>query len=226
MATVGEVNRAREIYSAINAGATASGDRASASEEVQNRFLKLLVTQLQNQDPLNPLDNAAVTTQISQINTVTGIERLNATLDKLLTTYSDSQAMQAANLIGKRVLVPGSTLRLLDGAAAGGVRLDDKADKVTVSIVDASGRIVQSQNLGAHEAGLLSFVWDGKTDGGATAPSGRYAFNVTATYAGEKVKAEALQVGTVSALVRDVDQFLLDLGELGRVGFDALQEIL
>jgi flagellar basal-body rod modification protein FlgD len=75
---------------------------------VQNRFLKLLVTQLQNQDPLNPLDNAAVTTQLSQINTVTGIERLNATLETLLNTFNDGQAMQAAALIGKSVLVAGS----------------------------------------------------------------------------------------------------------------------
>jgi len=227
MATTEAVSSARDIFAALNAGAAAgTTTRASTSEEVQNRFLKLLVTQLQNQDPLNPLDNAAVTTQISQINTVTGIERLNATLDNLLATFADGQAMQAANLIGKNVLVAGSALRLHDGAAHGGVRLEGAADKVTLSIVDAAGRVVQSQNLGAHQAGLVSFVWDGKTDAGTAVPDGKYSFAVSALRGNEKVNAEALQVGTVSALVRDKNQFLLDLGELGRVLFDKVQEIL
>jgi flagellar basal-body rod modification protein FlgD len=112
----------------------------ATGEEVQNRFLKLLVTQLQNQDPLNPLDNAAVTTQISQINTVTGIERLNATLETLLNTFNDGQAMQAAALIGKSVLVAGSGLSLANGQAGGGVNLAGPADSVTLKILDAAGK--------------------------------------------------------------------------------------
>lgn len=227
MATVAPSTSASDIFAAINAQSrSGAAESASASEAVQNRFLTLLVTQLKNQDPLNPLDNAAVTTQISQINTVTGIERLNATLETLLGTYTDGQAMQAAGLIGKEVLVAGSRLSLAGGTANGGVNLSEPADSVKLTILDAAGRVVQSQKLGAHEAGSFNFVWDGKTDTGASAPDGKYSFAVEATRGGEKVPAETLQIGTVSALVRDKNRFQLDLGELGRVDFDKVQTIL
>jgi flagellar basal-body rod modification protein FlgD len=177
---------------------------------VQNRFLKLLVTQLKNQDPLNPLDNAAVTTQISQINTVTGIEKLNATLETLLNTYNEGQAMQAAGLIGKSVMVAGSKLALADGEAIGGVNLAGAADSVKLTILDAAGKVVQSQALGAREAGSFAFEWDGKTDAGSIAPAGNYTFKVDAVRGGEKVAAEALQIGTVSALVKGKAAFSLN----------------
>ena len=227
MATVGATSSASDVFALLNSksGAGAS-DAMSTSEEVQNRFLKLLVTQLKNQDPLNPLDNAAVTSQISQISTVTGIEKLNTTLDTLLNTFNDGQSMQAAGLLGKSVLVAGSQLALTAGTARGGVNLGGPADSVKLSILDAAGRVVQSQELGGHEAGNFSFVWDGKSDSGAAVPDGKYSFVVNAVRGGDKVPAETLQVGTVSALVRDKNQFQLDLGVLGRVDFDKVQQIL
>lgn len=227
MATVGATSSTSDVFALLNskAGAGAS-DAMSTSEEVQNRFLKLLVTQLKNQDPLNPLDNAAVTSQISQISTVTGIEKLNTTLETLLNTFSEGQSMQAAGLLGKSVLVAGSQLALTAGTASGGVNLGGPADSVKLSIMDAAGRVVQSQELGGHEAGNFSFVWDGKSDSGAAVPDGKYSFVVNAVRGGEKVPAETLQVGTVSALVRDKNQFQLDLGVLGKVDFDKVQQIL
>lgn len=227
MATVGATSSASDVFALLNSksGAGAS-DAMSTSEEVQNRFLKLLVTQLKNQDPLNPLDNAAVTSQISQISTVTGIEKLNTTLETLLNTFSEGQSMQAAGLLGKSVLVAGSQLALTAGTASGGVNLGGPADSVKLSILDAAGRVVQSQELGGHEAGNFSFVWDGKSDSGAAVPDGKYSFVVNAVRGDEKVPAETLQVGTVYALVRDKNQFQLDLGVLGKVDFDKVQQIL
>jgi flagellar basal-body rod modification protein FlgD len=224
MAAVQPSNSPSDTFAALNAQAKAGA--ASTSEEVQNRFLKLLVTQLKNQDPLNPLDNAAVTTQMSQINTVTGIERLNETLQTLLSTYNEGQAMQAAGLIGKSVLVAGSRLVLADGKAGGGANLAGPADNVTLTIVDAAGKVVQNQTIGARDAGIFDFVWDGKTDAGAVAPPGTYSFTVNAVRGGEKVTAETLQVGTVSALVRGKSGFQLELGGQGRVDFDKVQQIL
>lgn len=215
---------AASVYERLNAKSSASA--ADATTEMSDRFLKLLVTQLKNQDPLNPLDNAAVTTQMSQINTVTGIEKLNATLANLLSSYQDSEAMQAAGLIGKDVLVPGSTLSLSGGTAVGGVNLGGPADNVTVTILDAAGKVVQSQSLGARAAGSFSFAWDGKTDAGGSAAPGNYRFTVSAVRGTDKVAAESLQIGTVSALVRGTDGFQLDLAGLGRVAFDKVQQIL
>lgn len=227
MASVQSSNSASETFAALNAQAKgASGASTSTSEEVQNRFLKLLVTQLKNQDPLNPLDNAAVTTQVSQISTVTGIEKLNTTLEALLGTYNEAQAMQAAGLIGKNVLVPGSRLLLANGSAAGGVSLAGPADRVTVKVLDATGSIVQSQDLGARDAGSFSFVWDGRNDAGRVVPPGNYSFTVNAVRGSDKVASEALQLGTVSALVRGAGGFELDLAGVGRVDFAQVQQIL
>jgi len=227
MASVQASNSASDIFAALNAQATAASSAGgSTSAAVQDRFLQLLITQLKNQDPLNPLDNAAVTTQISQINTVAGIERLNATLETLLGAYGESQAMQAAALIGKDVLVGGSGLVLAGGEARGGVSLGAPVDRVVLTVLDGAGRPVQKQVLGAHGAGSFSFVWDGRTDTGAVAPPGNYRFTVVAERAGEKVEATALQLGTVSALIRDKSgSFQLDLGGLGRVNFDQVQQV-
>ncbi|WP_313952740.1 flagellar hook assembly protein FlgD [Accumulibacter sp.] len=227
MAAVQPSTSGNDYLASLNTQAKAGTNQlVSTSEEVQNRFLKLLVTQLKNQDPLNPLDNAAVTSQISQISTVTGIEKLNTTLETLLGTYNDGQAVQAAALIGKSVLVAGSGLSLANGVANGGVNLSAPADNVTLSILGANGNVLQSQSLGARDAGSFAFTWDGMTDGGVVAPPGSYSFAVSAVRGNEPVSAEALQIGTVNALVKDKGAFQLDLGGLGRVGIHQVQQIL
>lgn len=228
MATVQSNTSSSDVFAAINAAgkksSTATG--ASTTQESQDRFLKLLVTQLKNQDPLNPMDNAQVTTQLAQINTVTGIDKLNTTLGTLLESFSSSQAIQSAGMIGKNVLVAGSQLSLAQGQSFGGVKLAGAADQVSLKILDASGNVLQTQNFGARPAGTFDFVWDGKTDTGATAPDGTYKFSVTATQGDKKVVADTLQIGTVSALVRANSGFLLDLGALGTVDFKDVQQIL
>ena len=161
-----------------------------------------------------------------RINTATGIEKLNTTLETLLSTYHETQATQAAGLIGKNVLVAGSKLALASGEAEGGVNLAGPADSVMLKILDAAGKTVQSQNLGARDAGSFTFTWDGKTDSGVGVPAGTYSFTVSALRGTEKVSADTLQLGTVSALVRNGATFQLDLGELGRVSLDKVQQIL
>src|SRR6188768_3619231 len=88
-----------------------------------DRFLKLLVAQMQNQDPLNPMDNAQMTSQIAQINTVGGIEKLNRTVETLLGGFYALQAQGATQLAGKDVMVTGTGLTLADGTARGGIEL-------------------------------------------------------------------------------------------------------
>jgi flagellar basal-body rod modification protein FlgD len=230
MSTVQSTTAGSDIFAKINAGSSTSTSTSSTSststQGTQDTFLKLLVTQLKNQDPLNPMDNAQVTSQLAQINTVNGIQQLNTTLGTLVSSFNDSQSMQAAALIGKTVLVPGSGLSLASGSGYGGVNLAGAADQVTVTIQDASGNVVQTESLGAHAAGTLDFSWDGKTAAGATAPDGTYKFTVTATKGGADVSATPLQIGTVSALVRSSTGFLLDLGALGTVDFKNVQQIL
>lgn len=225
MATVQSTSSSTDPFAAI--GATSkSATGAAAAEDPQDRFLKLLVTQLKNQDPLNPMDNAQMTSQLAQMSTVSGIEKLNTTLNSLVDGFANSQSMQAAGMIGKNVLVAGSQLSLSEGVAYGGINLAGAADQVKLSILNSAGQVVQTQDLGAHDAGVFNFVWDGKDDTGAAAADGVYKFSVSATQGGNKVTADSLQIGTVSALVRAKSGFLLDLGTLGTVDFNDVQQIL
>src|SRR6266581_9760134 len=102
MATTNPVTATQQLINSFNQ----AGKQSSVTENIQDRFLKLLVTQMKNQDPLNPMDNAQVTTQLAQISTVSGIDKLNATLQTMVSGFDASQSLAAANMIGRGVLVP------------------------------------------------------------------------------------------------------------------------
>ena len=225
MASTSATSSVTDPYAALNASASTTTTK-SAAEEQQDRFLMLLVTQLKNQDPLNPMDNAQMTSQMAQMSTVSGIEKLNSTLNSLVDDIGASQSMQAASMIGKGVLVPGKNLTLSNGAAYAGINLASAADQVTLKIMDSSGNVIQTEKLGAHDAGVFNIAWDGVLADGTKASDGNYTFSVEAVQGGNKVTATALQIGTVSALVRSSNGFLLDLGSLGTVDFSEVQQIL
>jgi flagellar basal-body rod modification protein FlgD len=225
MTTVDTSTTSSSILASLNSGSSGSSS-STTTEDIQNRFLTLLVAQLENQDPLNPLDNTEITSQLAQMSTVQGIEQLNTQLTSLVDSLAQTQAVQASSLIGNTVLVPGANLTLSDGEAYGGVNLSSAADQVTVSILDSSGKVVQTQTLGANEAGNVLFSWDGSTSSGETAPDGAYTFEVSASNGSSSVTAEALQLGTVSALTRTTSgSFRLDLGSLGMYDFSDVQQI-
>ncbi len=226
MATVNNTTTtsAADTFAAING--TAKKTATTTAADAESKFLTLLMAQMKNQDPLNPLDNAQVTSQLAQLNTVSGIEKLNATMAQLLSGYNESQAMQATGVIGKNVMVAGNALPLASGQAVGGALLEGAAETVTLTIKDAAGKLVQTESLGAKEAGSFYFAWDGKDSTGTVLKDGSYTFAVDATSAGNKVPASAMQIGTVSAVVRSKDGFLLDLGALGEVAFKDVQQIL
>jgi flagellar basal-body rod modification protein FlgD len=174
---------------------------ASASAtDIQDRFLTLLVTQLKNQDPLSPMDNAQITTQLSQISTVSGIDKLNSTVASLATALAASQTMASAAMIGRQVLAPGSTLTLTAGRAAGAFELSEPADQVRIAILGPAGDVVRRLELGATGTGLKSFAWDGVAQSGAAAKDGAYGFRVEAVRAGQPVGATTYLTGTVSGV--------------------------
>lgn len=223
MTTAVDSTQSSSILAALNSGSSSSA--TTSSEDIQNRFLTLLVAQLENQDPLNPLENSELTSQLAQMSTVQGIEQLNTTLDSLVNSLADTQALQAAALIGKTVLVSGSSLTLSGGEAFGGVTLANAADTVTVQIYDAAGNLVQTQSIGPAEAGNLLFSWDGAT-GSGTAADGAYSFKVSASNGGQSVEAQAMQLGTVLALTRaSSGGFVLDLGTMGQYDFGEVQQV-
>ena len=218
------------IQSTSTASSAASGTSGTSSNSTaaaqQDRFLKLLVAQLKNQDPLNPMDNAQMTSQMAQMSTVEGVEKLNATVNSLVDSLGTSQSIGASALIGKSVMVPGTQLSLIKGTAYGGINLAKAADNVKIHILDSTGKEIQVEQLGAQEAGVLNFAWDGKTSDGTTVADGTYKFKVEATQGGSSVTVDPLQIGMVSALVRSNGGFLLDLGSLGTFDFKNVQQVL
>src|SRR3569623_563620 len=143
MTTIQDNAVSASLLATMNPSTSTAATATSDAQAAQDRFMTLLVTQMKNQDPLNPLDNAQVTSQLAQLSTVTGIDKLNTTLEALQGSYQTSQSLQAAGMIGHGVLVPGSTTTLSNGAAALGIELTSPADQVTVTIRDAVGNALR-----------------------------------------------------------------------------------
>jgi flagellar basal-body rod modification protein FlgD len=209
--------------SPLNTAAPVAQDSTASSED---RFLKLLIAQMQNQDPLNPMDNAQVTSQMAQISTVKGIESLNSTLTSLLGGFNAAQPLQAASLVGHAVLAPGSSLILKDGEAQGGAVLTQSVDSLTVTIKDSSGRVLHTKDLGPQREGTVRFAWDGSTDSGAAAANGIYQFSVSGQAGGQKVTADALAVGQVVSVTPGDKGVTLTLGGLGDYSLAQIKQIL
>ena len=205
--------------------------RASTSSttttDAQSKFLTLLTEQLKNQDPLNPMDNAQMTSQLAQISTVDGIEKLNTTLTSMLSNSQSNDVLQAAALVGQGVMVSGSGLTLASSKAYGGFELPSAADKVSVSIKDASGTEVRKMELGAYDAGVHNFAWDGLSNSGAQAVDGKYTMTVTATRGDTTLKPTALQLGTVNSVLRTSSGSVsLDVGTGTLVSLSDIKQIL
>ena len=207
------------------AGAAQTAAAKAADPGSEDRFLKLLVAQLKNQDPLSPMDNAQVTSQMAQISTVSGIDKLNATLQAMTGSMAATQPVQAAGLVGHKVLVPGSSLALADGAAAAGFSLGQPVDQLTVIIRDSIGGVLHQVNLGAQKAGMQTFAWDGVADNGQMAVNGTYTFEVSGMAAGKKVAAQTLVLGRVDAVRPDKDGVKLTLGGFGDASLSDVQQI-
>ena len=203
------------VSSVSNSSATDLAAQSGNNAGAADRFLKLLVAQMQNQDPLNPMDNAQVTSQMAQINTVTGIEKLNTTVQGLNSQFVQMQALQGASLVGRDVIVPGNLMDIDEGVGQGGFELTSAADAVKVEILSASGQVVETMQLGAQSAGMHSFDWKAGT---ATNDSG-LRFRVTSTLGGTTTSATTLMRDTVDAVSTSGTGFSLELARAGSVGY-------
>ena len=187
----------------------------------QDRFLKLLVTQLQNQDPLSPMDNAQLTSQIAQINTVTGIATLNTSVQGLSSQFLQMQTLQGASLVGKNVIVPGNRVDIADGVGQGGFELATPADAVKVEVLSPAGQVLETLNIGAQSAGVHGFDWVAGTYDNAS----NLTFRVTATSGSTKLDATALMRDKVNAVSTSGSALQLELARAGTVDYSTVKAI-
>jgi len=193
------------------ANSTAKGGDSTDPAAMQDRFLKLLVAQLNNQDPMNPLDNAQMTTQMAQINTVTGLQTLNLTMQGIAEQISAMQALQGMTMVGRSVLCEGDTLALEDGSGQGAFVLPGAASEVKVEIVTAGGKVLDSLELGAQGQGQHSFTWDASKITADTAKMGELHFRVVASGNDGPMAAVPLMHAKVTATGMDAGALTLTL---------------
>ncbi len=196
-----------------------------ATTEASDRFLKLLVTQLQNQDPMNPMENAELTTQLAQMSTVEGINKMNTSLDGLLAQYKANQVLQGASLVGRQVLAEGDSLQLGSSGAAGAVELDGAADSVQIKVYGSNGTLMQTLDLGEQDAGLVRFVWDGTDANGEAQTLGDYTFTATANAADVPVAVTQYTLGSVLSVSLNENDMDVEIDGLGERGLNQIRQI-
>ena len=202
-------------------GSSGAAEKTDATSQ-QDRFLKLLVAQLNNQDPMNPMDNAQLTSQTAQISTVSGIEQLNTNLLALGKQFTAMQAVQSTTMIGHDVLTSGNRLEISQGQGRGGMELASAADKVSVQIFSAGGQLVDTLELGSMAAGRQEFAWDASQYSGASALN----FKVTASNAGQGVAASALARDTISSFGTDGSAMSFALKSGAIVRYEQIKAVL
>ncbi|WP_207005262.1 flagellar hook assembly protein FlgD [Trinickia mobilis] len=208
--TIGSANSVlQNLISTVN-GTTGSSSSASANSSsnstsassLQSTFLQLLVTQLQNQDPTNPMDSSQMTSQLAEINTVSGISQLNTTLTSLASQLTAQQQTQSASLIGATVLAPGNAVSVSSGAATPiGVTLTGAATNVQINVMNSGGQIVNTINLGKQAAGTVPVEWTPVDASGNTLPNGVYTISATATINGSSATPATLTGATIAGVV-------------------------
>lgn len=219
-----------QIGSELASLGLAASPQADTSKELgADDFLKLMLTQFQNQDPLKPLDNGDFIGQLAQFGTVTGLTELRQDFGALAGSLVSNQALQASSLLGREVLVNRSAASLTAGGTIGAaVELAAPAEQVRVQVMNPAGDIVRTLVLGPQPAGLARLSWDGLTDGGAAAPEGSYRFVAQAIAGGgTQSSAQVLVSAPVESVTIGANQggLMLTLQGMGEVPFSAVRQI-
>lgn len=163
------------------AGATSSDPATASAQNTANfdSFLKLLTTQLANQDPLNPIDATQFTSQLAQFSQVEQQVQTNSNLKNLITAQNAGQAMTSVTMLGKLAETQGNVATLQGGSAEWDYNLSGAAASTTISIINSDGQTVRTMP-GETATGAHPLVWDGKADDGTQLPDGQYKAQVTA----------------------------------------------
>jgi flagellar basal-body rod modification protein FlgD len=213
------------MTSAVNSTSSSQGASASSSDAIgnalggnktlgQDAFMKLLVAQIQHQDPLNPQSNTEFVSQLAQFSSVEQQMGTNKLLELVSVQQKGVANTEDVQLIGKSVTVTGNALTS-DGqgyAIPGSFTLSAAATKVTINVKDATGNTVRTIDGGARGAGVAQYSWDGRNDAGTVQPAGRYTVEISAKDAkGNPVPVDQTTTGVVKSVSYDATGPLLTL---------------
>ncbi|MBB1652037.1 flagellar hook assembly protein FlgD [Delftia sp. UME58] len=202
---------------------TATSNSTTDPAAAQDRFLKLLVAQLNNQDPMNPMDNAQMTSQMAQINTVTGIQQLNKTMESMAGQFTAMQVLQGTQMIGRTVLTEGNTLGVgKEKSYTAAFDLEGPAADVKVQITTAGGELVDTVELGSGTAGRNYFTWDGSKYAG---DASQLRYTVQATNADKAVASTTLSPHAVLATGTTDGKLTLELDDGTNVAYASVKAV-
>jgi flagellar basal-body rod modification protein FlgD len=209
------------------ANATQSASAATSPQLGQEQFLSLMVAQLKNQDPMQPMQNGEFLGQMAQFGTVSGIQDLQKSFGSLASALQSNQALMASSLVGRTVLAPGNNGYLAAGSALGGaVDLPTASADVVVNVTDSSGQLVQRLDLGAQTAGTVRFAWDGRTAAGTPAMPGVYKVSAQALNGNQQYAPSTLVEARVDSVsLGGSNGLTLNLAGLGAVNLSDVKQI-
>jgi flagellar basal-body rod modification protein FlgD len=191
-------------------------------------FLKLMTTQLQNQDPLKPLDSTEFVAQLAQFGTVAGVQGMQASLGGLSSALQSSQILSGASMVGHQVLTAASQAGYSGaGSITGSVTVPAGYPQVTLQVTDAAGQVVRHMSL-SSTAGEQGFQWDGRADNGTQAAAGQYKVEVIAGGAGSNLSLQTFLVGRVASVSLDAagTGLTVNTRELGSIALGQVREII
>lgn len=213
----------------ISNASTAQAAESSKDKLGQKDFLRLMVAQLKNQDPLKPMENGDFLGQMAQFSSVTGLQDLQASFNQLAGVMQSNQALQASALVGRSALVPGNAAVLASGQTiSGAVDLPASTSDVALAVTDQAGKVVRLMNMGPQASGLASFQWDGKTDAGELASAGRYNIVANAMLDGKVQAVDTLVAARVESVTlrRGGQESTLNLAGLGSLEMSKVRQIM
>ena len=218
--------KATDTSLAAASKAVAGNDKALGKDA----FLQLLVTQLKNQNPLDPQDNTAFVAQLAQFSSLEGITTLNDSVNSITGGLQSSQALQASSLVGRSVIVQTGEA-LVDTASEkpfnGTVVVKEADTKPTITITDADGELVRTIQMPAQKAGNDDFTRDGKNDDGELMPKGNYTFTASSKTDTTTTALTTYLPATVNSvtLSKTGGEIMLNLAGLGSIGMSKVQTI-
>lgn len=227
MSQVNDVNSAGSILSHLNY--SNKPQEKKSNELGQSAFLELMITQMNNQDPLSPQDNTEFVAQLAQFSSVEGLERLNSNFQNFSNSFMSNQALQASSLVGRSVTVTTESARLMNGdIVSGSVALPAATSDLSISIYSQSGGLVAKIPVGQAAKGENVFRWDGQNlefngelldwSAAEPAPAGEYRFEVHATQDGKTEQLETALSANVNSVTLGADGMLtLNLAGVGPV---------
>jgi flagellar basal-body rod modification protein FlgD len=225
--------RSRTNPDAYAAGQADNAKNTQKTELNQEDFLRLMVTQLKNQDPFKPLDPSQYVGQLAQFSSVSGLSSMNQQLTNLTNSLRGNQVLDGAGLIGRTVIAPGSNVYLDDVANTdrilpqGMVDVPAGASSVQLIVKDSTGVTVKSQSID-NARGMQGFSWDGTQNAGGNAPAGSYKIEVVAKVGNDNVSLGTSVAARVSSVALDpqTGSLVLTTDPLGDVGMSDVERVL